>query len=121
MTDINVVSITTESVDLTTTDQTDVYVVPKSFSAIVKNFFISNSNAGNINYTLKFYHKDDNVTHTLLDTHAVGGKQFETVFDTTRPFFMHAEDKLIVQAATANELVATLCIEQFYNPNRKNT
>ena len=108
----------TEAVPLTTTSDTDIYVVPANFSSHVQHFFISNNNSSNINYTLKFYHADDSTTHTLLDTHAVSGKGMESVFTVDKPFFLHAGDKLIVAAGTANELVATISVEEFYDPNR---
>ncbi len=108
----------TEAVSLTTTSDTDIYEVPSNFSSHVEHFFISNNNSSNINYTLKFYHKDDNTTHTLLDTHAVTGKGMESVFTVDKPLFLHAGDKLIVAAGTANELVATISVEEFYDPNR---
>ena len=118
MPNLDIVKFYTESVDLDTTSDTDVYVVPKNHSAVVKNFFISNNTSGNSNYTLKFFHKDDNATHTLLSVHAVIGKEFETIFDDGKPFYMHEEDKLIVAAAVADELVVTICVEEFYDPNR---
>jgi hypothetical protein len=108
----------TESVALTTTNDTDIYVVPANFSSHVEHFFISNNNSSNVDYTLKFYHADDNTTHTLLDTHAVAGKGMESVFTVDKPFYLHAGDKLIVAAGTANVLVATVSAEEFFDPNR---
>lgn len=108
----------TESVALTTTSDTDIYVVPANFSSHVEHFFISNNNSSNIDYTLKFYHADDNTTHILLDSHAVAGKGMESVFTVDKPIYLHAGDKLIVAAGTANELVATISAEEFFDPNR---
>ena len=108
----------TESVALTTTSDTDIYVVPANFSSHVEHFFISNNNSSNVDYTLKFYHADDNTTHTLLDTHAVAGKGMESVFTVDKPIYLHAGDKLIVAAGTANKLVATVSTEEFFDPNR---
>lgn len=108
----------TASVSLTTTSDTDIYVVPNNFSSHIEHFFVSNNNSGSVNYTLKFYHKDDNTTHTILDTHAVDGKSFESVFTVDKPLFLHAGDKLIVAAGTANKLVVTTSAEEHYDPNR---
>jgi len=108
----------TESVDLTTTDDTDIYVVPNNYSAHVEHFFISNNHSSSDSYTLKFYHADDNTTHTILNSHSLDGKSIESVFTTTKPFFLHAGDKLIVAATNANRLVATVSVEEHYDPNR---
>ena len=108
----------THSVSLTTTSDTDCYVVPNNFSSHVEHFFISNNNSGGISYTLKFYHKDDNTTHTLLSSHSVDGKSMESIFTIDKPFYMHEGDKLIVAAATANALVVSVSAEEFFDPNR---
>lgn len=108
----------TESVSLTTTSDTDIYVVPDNFSSHVEHFFISNNNSGGVDYTLKFYHKDDNTTHTILNNHSVDGKSFESVFTVDKPIFLHAGDKLIVAAGTANALVVTTSAEEHFDPNR---
>lgn len=108
----------THSVSLTTTSDTDIYVVPDNFSAHVEHFFISNNNSGGVDYTLKFYHKDDNTTHTILNNHSVDGKSFESVFTVDKPLFLHAGDKLIVAAGTANKLVVTTSAEEHFDPNR---
>ena len=108
----------TEAVALTTTSDTDIYVVPNNFSSHVEHFFISNNNTSNIDYTLKFYHADDNTTHTLLNNHAVAGKGMESVFTVDKPIYLHAGDKLIVAAGTANQLVVTVSVEEFFDPNR---
>ena len=108
----------THSVSLTTTSDTDIYVVPDNFSSHIEHFLVSNNDSGGVNYTLKFYHKDDNTTHTLLDTHSVSGKSFESVFTVDKPLFLHAGDKIIVAAGTANKLVVTVSTEEHFDPNR---
>jgi hypothetical protein len=108
----------THSTSLTTTNDTDCYVVPNNFSSHVEHFFISNNNSSNVTYTLKFYHKDDNTTHTLLDGHTATSKGMESIFTIDKPFYMHEGDKLIVAAGTANQLVASVSAEEFYDPNR---
>ena len=108
----------THSVSLTTTSDTDIYVVPDNFSSHVEHFLVSNNTSGGVGYTLKFYHKDDNTTHTILDNHSVSGKSFESVFTVDKPLFLHAGDKLIVAANTANALVVTTSTEEHFDPNR---
>jgi len=108
----------THSNNLTTTNDTDVYVVPANYSSHVEHFFISNNTSGGVSYTLKFYHKDDNTTHTLLNNHSVAGKSIESIFTIDKPFYMHTGDKLIVAAGSANDLVVSVSAEEFYDPNR---
>lgn len=108
----------TDSVSLTTTNDTDVYVVPANFSSHIEHFFISNNHSSSDSYTLKFYHADDNTTHTILSSHSLDGKSMESVFTVDKPFFLHAGDKLIVAATNANRLVATVSAEEHFDPNR---
>jgi hypothetical protein len=108
----------TQTTDLTTTSDTDVYVVPKNFSSHVYNLMISNTNASNQDYTLKIYEKLSNSTHTLFTSHPVDGKNFENVFTNTVPLFLHAEDKIIIAASSANQLSVLVSAEEFFDPNR---
>jgi len=108
----------TESVDLTTTSDTDIYVVPNNFSSHVAHFLISNNDSSTRNYTLKWYHADDATTHTILSGHSLSGGTFDSVFTVDKPLYLHAGDKLIVAANTANTLIVTISTEEFYDPNR---
>jgi len=108
----------TQTTSLTTTSDTDVYVVPKNFSSHVYNLMISNSNSSNRDYTLKIYEKLTNSTHTLFTDHPVDGKGFENVFTNTVPLFLHAEDKIIVAADVVDTLSVLVAAEEFFDPNR---
>ena len=108
----------THATDLTTTNDTDCYVVPANFSSHVEHLMIANDNASNINYTLKYYEADTTTTHTLFSSHAVSGKSSESVFTVDKPLFLHAGDKIIIAAGTANELTAVVAAEEFYEPHR---
>ena len=108
----------THATALTTTSDTDCYVVPDSFSSHVENFMITNDNAGNIAYTLKYYEADTTTTHTLFSAHNVAGKSAEYIFTVDKPLYIHAGDKLIVAAGTANELTVVIAAEEFYEGTR---
>ena len=107
----------THVVDLDTTSDTDVYVVPNNFSSHVENVFITNSGSGNSTYDLKYYEKEANVTHTLFSTHAVSSKNIEYLFTVDKPLYLHAGDKIIVKADTADELHVGVVAEEHYDPN----
>lgn len=108
----------THATALTTTSDTDCYVVPSNFSSHVENLMITNDNAGNIAYTLKYYEADTTTTHTLFSAHNVAGKSAEYIFTVDKPLFLHAGDKIIIAAATANELTAVVAAEEFFEPHR---
>jgi len=108
----------THATALTGTSDTDCYVVPKNFSSHVEHLLITNSDSSNRNYTIKFYEKVTNTTHTLYTAHAVAGKSGESVFTVNKPLYLHAEDKIIVVADTANTLTVVVAAEEFYDPNR---
>jgi len=108
----------THATALSTTSDTDVYVVPKNFSSHVEHLLITNSDSSNRNYTIKYYEKEANTTYTLFSSHAVTGKGSESVFTTTKPLYIHAEDKIIIAADTANTLTVVVAAEEFYDPTR---
>ena len=91
----------THATALSTTNDTDVYIVPKNFSSHVEHLLITNSDSSNRNYTIKYYEKAANTTYTLFTSHAVTGKGSESVFTVDKPLYLHAEDKIIVAAGTA--------------------
>ena len=107
----------THATALTTTSDTDCYVVPSNFSSHVEHLMIANDNSSNINYTLKYYEAATTTTHTLFSSHAVSGKSAESVFTVDKPLYLHAGDKIIVAAGTANELTAVIAAEEFFDPN----
>lgn len=108
----------THATALTTTSDTDCYVVPANFSSHVEHMMVGNNNSSNKDYTLKFYEADTATTHTLFDTHAVTGKGSESVFTVDKPLYLHAGDKIIVAAGTANTLTVVVAAEEFYEPHR---
>jgi hypothetical protein len=108
----------THATSLTTTSDTDCYVVPSNFSSHVEHLMIGNNNSSNKNYTLKYYEADTATTHTLFSAHAVSGKGSESIFTVDKPLYIHAGDKIIVAAETASTLTVVVAAEEFYDPNR---
>lgn len=108
----------THATSLTTTNDTDCYVVPSNFSSHVEHLMIANSHSSNKNYTLKYYEADTTTTHTLFSGHAVDGKGTESMFTVDKPLYIHAGDKIIVAADTANTLTVIVAAEEFFDPNR---
>ena len=108
----------THAIALTGTSDTDVYVVPSNFSSHVEHLMITNSDSSNRNYTLKYYEAATTATHTLFSSHAVTGKGSESIFTVDKPLYIHAGDKLIVAAGTANTLTVVVAAEEFYEPHR---
>jgi hypothetical protein len=108
----------TESKALTTTADTDIYVVPANHSSHLEHLLVSNNDSSTRNYTLKFYHADDNLTHTILSGHSLSGGTFDSVFTVDKPLYLHAGDKIIVAAGTANTITVTASAEEYYDPSR---
>ena len=107
----------THATALTTTSDTDCYVVPNNFSSHVEHLLIGNNSSSNKNYTLKYYQSADATTHTLFTDHPVSGKGSESIFTVDKPLFLHAGDKIIVAADTANTLTVIVAAEEFFDPN----
>ena len=108
----------TQATSLTTTSDTECYVVPSHFSSHIEHLMIANNDSSNRNYTLKFYEADTTTTHTLFTSHAVVGKGSESVFTIDKPLYIHEGDKIIVTAGTANVLTVVVAAEEFYDPAR---
>lgn len=108
----------THATALTTTSDTDCYVVPANFSSHIEHLMIGNNNSSNKNYTLKYYQSADATTHTLFTSHPVTGKGSESIFTVDKPLFLHAGDKLIVAAETADTLTVIVAAEEFFDPTR---
>ena len=108
----------THATALTTTSDTDCYVVPANFSSHVEHLLIGNNSSSNKNYTLKYYQSADATTHTLFTDHPVSGKGSESIFTVDKPLFLHAGDKIIVAADTANTLTVIVAAEEFFDPTR---
>ena len=108
----------THATALTTTSDTDVYVVPNNFSSHIEHLFLTNSDSSNRTYTLKYYEADTASTHTLFSAHAVSGKGSESVFTIDKPLYIHEGDKLIVAAGTANTITVVVAAEEFFDPTR---
>jgi len=106
----------TNVVNLTTTNDTDIYVVPNNFSSHVENLFITNSDSSNREYTLKFFQNATSTTHTLFNRHAVSGKGLEYIFTVDKPLYIHAGDKIIAAANTADTLHVGIVAEEFFDP-----
>ena len=69
----------------------------------------------------RMFERDKNQPSIIMwsmGNEAGDGKNFENVFTDTAPLFLHAEDKIIIAAANANELVALVAAEEFYDPAR---
>jgi predicted GH43/DUF377 family glycosyl hydrolase len=101
---------------LSSTNDTDCYVVAKNFSSRVENMMIANNDGSNRTFTVKYYEKAANTTHTLIDTHTLATKTTTNVFTADTPLYIHAEDKLIVDAGTADTLVVVISAEEFFDP-----
>jgi len=108
----------THATSLSTTNDTDCYVVPTNFSSHIEHVLITNSDSGSRSYTLKFYEADTATTHTLYSSHSVDGKGAESIFTVDRPLYCHAGDKIIVAADNANALTVVVAAEEFYEPHR---
>jgi hypothetical protein len=103
---------------LSSTNDTDCYVVPANFSSRVENMMISNNHSGSHTFTVKYYEKVANTTYTLIDAHSLASNATTNVFTADKPLYIRAEDKLIVDAGTADTLVITISAEEFFDPNR---
>ena len=96
--------------DLTTTDVTDIYTVPSNSRAIVQNIHIANVGAGNHEIKAFIYDYSAGISYQFAE-HTVNSGNSQSVADGT--VILEENDKLQVQAASANIFEGTASILEF--------
>jgi len=95
-----------KKVDLTTTDNTSLYTVPVSATALVKSILVSNDDASNAcEITVTLLNTGDTV-FSLFKQKDVPAKT--TVELLTHPLVMNQDEEIKVQAENANDLHVVL-------------
>jgi len=95
-----------KKVDLTTTDNTSLYTVPVSATALVKSILVSNDDASNAcEITVTLLNTSDTV-FSLFKQKDVSAKT--TVELLTHPLVMNQDEEIKVQAENANDLHVVL-------------
>ena len=90
-----------KKVDLTTTDNTSLYTVPVSATALVKSILVSNDDASNAcEITVTLLNTGDTV-FSLFKQKDVSAKT--TVELLTHPLVLNQDDEIKVQAENAND------------------
>ena len=91
-----------KKVDLTTTDNTSLYTVPVSATALVKSILVSNDDASNAcEITVTLLNTGDTV-FSLFKQKDISAKT--TVELLTHPLVMNQDEEIKVQAENANDL-----------------
>ena len=95
-----------KKVDLTTTDNTSLYTVPVSSTALVKSILVSNDDASNAcEITVTLLNTGDTV-FSLFKQKDISAKT--TVELLTHPLVMNQDEEIKVQAENANDLHVVL-------------
>tara|TARA_R100000234_G_scaffold36633_1_gene21728 strand:+ start:251 stop:607 length:357 start_codon:yes stop_codon:yes gene_type:complete len=100
------------------TSDTDCYEVPANYSAVVKNLMLTNSSSSTRPYTIKIYQKTPNTTTTITSDHVIASRVEHYIFTADKPLFLSAEDKITIATNATDRIVATVCVEEFYDPAR---
>ena len=96
--------------DLSTTDVTDVYQAPSDSRAIIQNIHVANVGAGNTE--IKAFIYDNSATRSYqFAEHTVNAGNSKSVADGV--IILEENDKLQVQAASANIFEGTASILEF--------
>jgi len=98
------------------TGDTDCYVVPANHTTVVRNLMVTNANSSGRTFTIKIFQKSPNTTETIVENKAI--VKSSNVFTTTSPLFLAAEDKIIISASVAGDIMSIISVEEFYDPSR---
>jgi|TARA_R100000329_G_C7509654_1_gene179459 hypothetical protein len=96
--------------DLTTDTVTDVYTVPSDSRAIIQNIHVANVGAGNTEIKAFIYDNSASRAYQFAE-HTVNAGNSKSVSDGT--IILEENDKLQVQAASANIFEGTVSILEF--------
>jgi len=96
--------------DLTTDTVTDVYTVPSDSRAIIQNIHVANVGSGNTEIKAFIYDNSASRAYQFAE-HTVNAGNSKSVSDGT--IILEENDKLQVQAASANIFEGTVSILEF--------
>tara|TARA_R110001583_G_scaffold9195_6_gene43406 strand:+ start:881 stop:1243 length:363 start_codon:yes stop_codon:yes gene_type:complete len=96
---------------------TVVYTCPPNYDATIDILHLANNNSATKKINIQFYHADTNDYHHVLKAHSIAGNSAENVFNSSH-VHLHAGDKIVAYAETANTIEALISCKQFYNPSR---
>ena len=96
--------------DLTTTAVTDIYTVPSNSRAIIQNLHVANVGAGNTEIKAFIYDNSETRSYQFAE-HTVNAGNSKSVADGV--IILEENDKLQVQAASANIFEGTASILEF--------
>ena len=96
--------------DLTTDTVTDIYTVPSDSRAIIQNIHVANVGAGNTEIKAFIYDNSASRAYQFAE-HTVNAGNSKSVSDGT--IILEENDKLQVQAASANIFEGTVSILEF--------
>ena len=92
---------------LATTAVTDIYTCPNNSRAIIKKIHAVNAGAGNDSIKAFVYDSSDSTTYQFAE-HTVNTNNSQSIGDGT--FVLEENDKLQLQAATADHFEGTVAI-----------
>lgn len=96
---------------------TVLYTVPANHGATVDYLGLSNGSNSTSKVSVQFYHADDAAYHFLTKEHSVSGNDTYQLITSNR-FHLHAGDKLVIYADTANAFEATMSARVYLKPNK---
>ena len=115
MAELNVFKTVTHSVQ---NSLTSVYTAPANFTAAVKLLALSNIDTSDRTFNL-YYTPSGGSPQQIINAYSITtSANIVYIFDDGKPFFMNAGDALSGLGSTANTVIATVSIEEYFDPNR---
>ena len=105
-----------ESKDLTTTGQTTLYTAPANHTVAVRSLIVSNSDSSARNILVQW--NDGSTTHNIFEARQIAANSSEAIVNDNSPLYLEAGQIIYVTATTANTLLTTISVEEYYDPSR---
>ena len=106
----------TKASDLTTTNQTTLYTVPANHTSIVRALIVGNSDSSARNILVQW--NDGSSTTNIFEARAIAANSSEALINDNAPLYLQAGNIVYVTATTADTLLTTISVEEYYDPNR---
>ena len=106
----------TKASDLTGTGQVTLYTVPANHTSVVRALIVGNSDSSARNILVQW--NDGSSTTNIFEARAIGANSSEALINDNAPLYLQAGNIVYVTATTANTLLTTISVEEYYDPNR---
>jgi hypothetical protein len=100
------------------TSSTVIYTAPANFTAAIKLLALSNIDTSDRTFDLSYTPSGGSIQQIIDAYSLTTSANIVYIFEDGKPFFMNAGDALSGVGSTASTIIATVSVEEYFDPNR---